>query len=1039
LVLVCLAEQHCKLGIAFVENVGPRSARATRGEQESDEMGKLLRAASIPLAALLIAITNAASNDFLRENLWIGWLAAGLIVLAGLLRVGRRWMYFLFPLGVAALVFLLSILSDYRLAADAFGRRPDLNEAVMWVISVKWREYEPNGPYFLSLNILFFVASYVAGWLYGTWSMRLPSAVTSIVESSKKSLDQPVQRTLTGLWRTQKLWIILGGIILVAFVSDPSDFSIPSAILIIVIAACCRAGWRRRKPRETEKEAQRVSPESRPQSEPSLLTAGEAIFCAQCGKAIAGQNSFCTNCGAGNTFETIMARPKQIPETASTKHSEAKPAVTEPSASVSGPATNLAAAPTNPVSQSAFKTPYWTKRFWIAAVIAIVVGCIAWNIWPGYRYGKAAPWLTGQSMRGVLVRVDRINKAAYWCNMDTSEPPPEVPGWGCKWVFIPFSSHWDGNTLVVEDDEWQRRDREQWEHDHNIVPSDVVTPSGRVAVLAHALLPDSDAMLELTYDQGLYFVLVRPEVEGGVGKSLSISEWSEQCARYYDCKVRLMNDYEVLAPMQRGVVRGFCQRGVSIYNRLPEPDSLCGRPSSEQQTGGGTSGSNTATVQAAARRRAYEEILGSDPIQSGLADLDARGGVVYAFFTSSATSKLNLKLALAFDQFSYELHHSNQLVIVVRPDIETGAVSAVYSIPEWLTYSAEIGGGKVSVLEYQPGGLDSQNRAKEAVVQAFCQSGLTLYDKPDSSELIPDCQGAPVPSPAPVIAAQPAVEPRSAPWPEPLKATVEGTEATATNYESFVPTGKLLSRSSVGEYEIQLYNSVGVTAGMSLEILKKGKRVFGDRMEGEGGIAVPDTIPPGKDITGNGVPDLIVSEYGGGSHCCATYYVFELGTEFREIAQFGGLDGEADARQFQDLLHEGHLEFVSDLWHGEKVFAFHNGSYRPAVELMRKSAPTQAALVAEANRIRNSGDWKDPQDLSLGVYGYGPEFRGKPTPDLAMYTLPLVDSGHANLAFQFVEMAWPTGRAGKEEFVEDLRRCIDDDPELRALNAGTNQ
>ena len=447
----------------------------------------------------------------------------------------------------------------------------------------------------------------------------------------------------------------------------------------------------------------------------------------------------------------------------SAQRPQAMPAVTATSASMSGPATTLAATRTQPIIQSVLKTPYQTRKLWvwIGAVIVIVVVGSAWNIWPRYRYGKAAPWLFGQSLRGVLVRVDRLNKAAYWCNMDTSEPGPDAPGWGCTWVFIPFSSHWDGNTLVLEDHEWQRSNLEQWRHD-----------------------------------------------------------------------------------------------------RIP-----------------------------------------------------------------------------------------------------TG-----------------------------------------------------LEPKPTSSV--------------------PAALPPSAPWPKPLNTTLGNLGASATNYASFVPAGELVNRLSVGEYEIRFYRTIDVS--MSLEILKNGKRVFGLT---DSTVAVPDTIGPvGRDITGNGVPDLIVSEYSGGAHCCTTYYVLELGTEFREIGHFGDLEGdEGDAQEFQDLLHDAHLEFVSDLWHAEKVYAFHDGSYRPVIELMRKPAPTQVALAANADNIRNSEQWRDTPDLSLGVYGYGPEFRGKPTFDLVGYTLRLVDSGHADLAFQFVEIAWPTGRAGKEEFVEDVRKCIDEDPDLRALNDDTAQ
>ncbi|MGB6595801.1 MAG: hypothetical protein WBE70_01655, partial [Candidatus Acidiferrum sp.] len=95
-------------------------------------MVKILRVASIPVAALIIIATNATSNQSLRENLWVGWLAAALIVLAGLLCVGRRWMYFVFPLGVAVLLLLLGLAYNYSDATGYFGHRPSADELSAW-------------------------------------------------------------------------------------------------------------------------------------------------------------------------------------------------------------------------------------------------------------------------------------------------------------------------------------------------------------------------------------------------------------------------------------------------------------------------------------------------------------------------------------------------------------------------------------------------------------------------------------------------------------------------------------------------------------------------------------------------------------------------------------------------------------------------------------------------------------------------------------------------------------------------------------------
>jgi len=65
---------------------------------------KQLRKGIVPVIAFLVLAVNTTSQQALRDNMWVALLGAALIVLAGLLCVGKRWMYFIFPLGVSILV-----------------------------------------------------------------------------------------------------------------------------------------------------------------------------------------------------------------------------------------------------------------------------------------------------------------------------------------------------------------------------------------------------------------------------------------------------------------------------------------------------------------------------------------------------------------------------------------------------------------------------------------------------------------------------------------------------------------------------------------------------------------------------------------------------------------------------------------------------------------------------------------------------------------------------------------------------------------------
>ncbi len=151
----------------------------------------LLRKASIPVAVFLFLAVNAGNQEQIHENIWVGLFGAALIVFAGALCVGKRWMYFVFPVGAAILLFLFNLARAYSQATDYFGHRPVGNELAAF-LNTKWQsEYGAQGPYWLTIDIIFFVASGVGGWLYGTWSMLVPGAVNppaSIVAQPKQAL-----------------------------------------------------------------------------------------------------------------------------------------------------------------------------------------------------------------------------------------------------------------------------------------------------------------------------------------------------------------------------------------------------------------------------------------------------------------------------------------------------------------------------------------------------------------------------------------------------------------------------------------------------------------------------------------------------------------------------------------------------------------------------------------------------------------------------------------------------------------------------------
>jgi energy-coupling factor transporter transmembrane protein EcfT len=74
---------------------------------------KLLRQGIIPVIAVLVLAVNTASQQTLRDIRWAVWLGAALIVVAGLLGVGKKWMYFVFPFAVSIFFLIFNLWRNY--------------------------------------------------------------------------------------------------------------------------------------------------------------------------------------------------------------------------------------------------------------------------------------------------------------------------------------------------------------------------------------------------------------------------------------------------------------------------------------------------------------------------------------------------------------------------------------------------------------------------------------------------------------------------------------------------------------------------------------------------------------------------------------------------------------------------------------------------------------------------------------------------------------------------------------------------------------
>lgn len=184
-----------------------------------------------------------------------------------------------------------------------------------------------------------------------------------------------------------------------------------------------------------------------------------------------------------------------------------------------------------------------------------------------------------------------------------------------------------------------------------------------------------------------------------------------------------------------------------------------------------------------------------------------------------------------------------------------------------------------------------------------------------------------------------------------------------------------------------------------------------------------DLVAMGKDITGKAVPNLVVSEWTGGAHCCFKFHIFEIGKRFKKIAILDAGDG--DGAHFENTKGNQKLVFVASDWTfaywrtgfaqspaPEVILVYQDNSYMLDFDLMRKPPPPEGVLMGAIKKIHENELWKE----------------GEPPPELWGHMLDLIYSGNADTAWKFFERAWLPSVPGKREFRQDFQARLRESP-----------
>ncbi len=175
----------------------------------------------------------------------------------------------------------------------------------------------------------------------------------------------------------------------------------------------------------------------------------------------------------------------------------------------------------------------------------------------------------------------------------------------------------------------------------------------------------------------------------------------------------------------------------------------------------------------------------------------------------------------------------------------------------------------------------------------------------------------------------------------------------------------------------------------------------------------------GKDITGDGKSDLVISTYGGGSHGPFNYYIFQIDKEFKLLDSIDA--GSGDLAYFDDVDKDGALEYIGADWcfsywnstfggspAPDIVLKFKDGKYRIALDLMKKPLPNPKKMKENLKELekKESDHWSSTSPSSF----------------FAECIIDLIYSGHPKEAVEFFHNHWPTrlDTKLKKEFCNQL-------------------
>jgi len=241
------------------------------------------------------------------------------------------------------------------------------------------------------------------------------------------------------------------------------------------------------------------------------------------------------------------------------------------------------------------------------------------------------------------------------------------------------------------------------------------------------------------------------------------------------------------------------------------------------------------------------------------------------------------------------------------------------------------------------------------------------------------------------------------------------------------------STTSVGQWKVSTFSAESADC---LQVTSGTNVLYRGTIEGGGALTLGQSsldpnapeIANGTDVTGRGHPELIVSLFTGGAHCCTSHYLYELAPTVRLVARLNDADDdmahfERDAKDRKYYYYTADWTFAywptcfacspSEVVILRFVDDANGGAYHVAFDKMQKAAPTQAAWNKKLSTAQKAVKDGAVNDIGQAMWGA---------------VLDLLYTGHSDLAWKFVDALGPKAQqkpfTSLEDFCSLLRKSL---------------